>query len=157
MHRLNIARQLMLGKLVVIRNTVEHQDADPPERGQSRELVELVLWYFLKSTDTLVRCPLQRIGVVFVPDDHFEGDLTISCDFATWLPEVLGLIPGKHVSLAPVPDWAEVRLGGIEGCEEDLITIHGQVCGPAQVLWSIWRDYFARAANVPRATLRAGE
>lgn len=49
---LDLIKPVMLGKLIEIRNTVEHQFSDPPTHVRCIELSEFV-WYFLRSTDSI--------------------------------------------------------------------------------------------------------
>lgn len=49
---LEVIKPVMLGKLLEIRNAVEHQFSDPPSQARCIELSEFV-WYFLRSTDSI--------------------------------------------------------------------------------------------------------
>jgi len=49
---LEVIKPVMLGKLLEIRNEVEHQFSDPPSQARCIELSEFV-WYFLRSTDSI--------------------------------------------------------------------------------------------------------
>jgi hypothetical protein len=49
---LEVIKPVMLGKLLEIRNEVEHQFPDPPSQARCIELSEFV-WYFLRSTDSI--------------------------------------------------------------------------------------------------------
>ncbi|MEW2501676.1 MULTISPECIES: hypothetical protein [unclassified Amycolatopsis] len=157
LQRLNVSRQFMLGKLMLIRNAVEHQDAVPPAVAECRELVELV-WYFLKSTDALLCVPLTEVNLdssTTVEDgssSHSEGGVTLSFDFETWLPKIAGNMPERHFSPVAKPGWAEVRLDALD-VHDKWVSFAGTVHGPREVLWSMWRDYFAWAAGGPRAVL----
>ena len=51
---LNIIRPFMLQQLFEICNDIEHNDAKPPSAKRTQELLD-ISWYFLKSTDQLVR------------------------------------------------------------------------------------------------------
>lgn len=50
----SLVRPLMLKKLMSIRNAIEHKDSKPPSKGRCLELLDLI-WYFLKSTDSILR------------------------------------------------------------------------------------------------------
>ena len=50
---IGIVRPIMLNNLVKLRNYLEHQFGNPPDKERCKEFSEIV-WYFLKSTDTLV-------------------------------------------------------------------------------------------------------
>lgn len=49
----NIVRPYLMKTVMEIRNLIEHNDSPPPNQHRCKELVDMV-WYFLKSTDTLV-------------------------------------------------------------------------------------------------------
>jgi|CXWL01.1.fsa_nt_gi hypothetical protein len=49
-----IVQPALLGRLLDIRNRVEHQDAEPPTIAACADFIDMV-WYFLRSTDFLVR------------------------------------------------------------------------------------------------------
>lgn len=49
-----LVRPYLMKSLLTIRNDIEHNDAEPPEKERCKEFVDIV-WYFLKSTDPLVQ------------------------------------------------------------------------------------------------------
>ncbi|SJZ83286.1 hypothetical protein SAMN02745116_01551 [Pilibacter termitis] len=49
----NLVRPYLMKILLEIRNLIEHDDSPPPNQKRCKELVDMV-WYFLKSTDSLV-------------------------------------------------------------------------------------------------------
>lgn len=49
-----LVRPFIMKNLLLIRNDIEHNDAAPPELSRCKELTDVV-WYFLKSTDSLVQ------------------------------------------------------------------------------------------------------
>lgn len=55
-----LVRPFIMKNILLIRNDIEHNDAEPPELSRCKELIDVV-WYFLKSTDSLV----QRVGDSF--------------------------------------------------------------------------------------------
>lgn len=150
LERLNLARPFMLGKLMRIRNAVEHQDSEPPRLDECRELVELV-WYFLKSTDRLVCEPLREVELTSPEDiEGHRHSMSFAYDFGTWLPRFWGVLPREHICREPRGGWAEVQLDQWEE-RRDFAVVLGEIRGPVDVLWFSWRDYFAWAANGPRA------
>ncbi|WP_313260480.1 hypothetical protein [Lacrimispora sp.] len=54
LEQFDIVRPLIMKELLRIRNEIEHNDALPPNANRCQELVDIV-WYFLKSTDSLVQ------------------------------------------------------------------------------------------------------
>jgi hypothetical protein len=51
---LGIIRPLLIGQLIEMRNRIEHQDVEPPTMAYCSQLVDVV-WYFLRSTEGLLR------------------------------------------------------------------------------------------------------
>lgn len=51
---LELIKPVMLGKLIEIRNMVEHKFTDPPTQSRCIEFSEFV-WYFLRSTDHIAK------------------------------------------------------------------------------------------------------
>lgn len=68
MEKIGIVRPLLLKKLLKIRNSIEHDDTDPPSYNQCKEFVDVV-WYFLKSTNKLV-----SIKPTYVTFQKLNGD-----------------------------------------------------------------------------------
>ena len=56
----DIIRPFMVKRLIEIRNVVEHQDREPPPTAESLMFADLV-WYFLRSTDSLVRGRVDQL------------------------------------------------------------------------------------------------
>lgn len=52
--RYGIVRPYLMKMLLNIRNDIEHNDATPPDSGRCKEFVD-VIWYFLKSTDSIAQ------------------------------------------------------------------------------------------------------
>jgi len=61
LHHFGIIRSRMVKKLIEIRNKIEHEAAFPPDEEACRDYVELT-WYFLRSTDFLVRQVTHRLA-----------------------------------------------------------------------------------------------
>jgi len=57
---LGVVRPFLMKQLLAIRNDIEHRDAQPPSFEKCLELLDAI-WYFLKSTDYLVRYPVDTI------------------------------------------------------------------------------------------------
>ena len=64
LEQLGIIRPTILRKLMEIRNNIEHNDSPPPNIEKCKELVD-ILWYFLRSTDTLVQKKCTSIEGTF--------------------------------------------------------------------------------------------
>ncbi|SFP22881.1 hypothetical protein SAMN05216343_104175 [Oscillibacter sp. PC13] len=67
-----LAKPFLLKNLLDIRNAIEHSDAPPPSWERCRELLDIV-WYFLKSTDGLVR----SVKTDFYFEEYFESPYSI--------------------------------------------------------------------------------
>lgn len=67
----DIVRPFLMKNLMQIRNDIEHNDVHPPHLDRCKELVDAV-WYFLKSTDTLVS--LERNDFEFNLYDNDGND-----------------------------------------------------------------------------------
>jgi hypothetical protein len=163
---LGIVRPKMVQRLIDIRNAVEHQDADPPIEEACLDFLEFT-WYFLRSTDLLVRRPIHGIaldppeveleakyygaGIVFKPDED-------------WIPKLKAWVVPAMLSPKPVDDWLSLKLEVIEkrgvlmarqgkpvdpmgwdterGKEPDDTFIEAEIRGPAHQLLRLYRKYF---------------
>ncbi len=70
-----LVRPLFLKKLMKIRNSIEHEDTNPPSYKECREFLDVV-WYFLKSTDGLVSN--KPTEVMFSKSKPIESNLNVS-------------------------------------------------------------------------------
>ena len=109
---LNLVRPFLLQHLLEIRNAVEHEDTHPPPRQRCAELADVV-WYFLRSTDSLIRrrtstfvleCPNTTSG----PESPWiEVDALGS---SPWHFAFRGLIPRGILSPEEVREWLQLEL-----------------------------------------------
>ena len=98
---LGIIRSKMLQKLTEIRNAVEHEDANPPSDEACFGFLEFT-WYFLRSTDLLVRQPTQSV-VLFPSEDELYYDATIELDPKEgWIPKLTAWVVSSMVSDSPI-------------------------------------------------------
>lgn len=63
-----LIRPIMLEQLISVRNAVEHDHISPPENDKCNEYLEFV-WYFLRSTDRLVRQVTESL-IFYNPDEN---------------------------------------------------------------------------------------
>jgi hypothetical protein len=68
-----IVRPAIIKELLEVRNGIEHNDAAPPDTPKCEFYVDIV-WYFLKSTDSLVDMALDSIQY---RDDQSDSELII--------------------------------------------------------------------------------
>jgi hypothetical protein len=109
---LGVVKPLMLHKLLQIRNAIEYQDSKPPSLKQCAELLEF-MWYFLRSTDVLVRLVLKSIS--FSKLDKHGKDTPYGFTLQTgpedkWQSKISGWFEPKDVSLSPKPDWVKIEV-----------------------------------------------
>jgi hypothetical protein len=111
-------RPMMLEKLLSIRNKIEHQDKNPPKLNECLELTDFT-WYFLRSTDQLVR--VVHDGYVLDPTEGFyETPYAITLKTGPrndWDITVTGWVPGAWISAAPKEEWFQVKCTACEGPE----------------------------------------
>jgi hypothetical protein len=97
-------------ELLKIINDIEHNDARSPEIERCKELVDVV-WYFLKSTDSIVKV-LYEDAEFFIYDDQIEevGGGVISfnwyehCNF-----QIYGAFPEEWISEYEQGGFVEVE------------------------------------------------
>ena len=75
---LDIVRPLMFRNLLAIRNTIEHEDAPPPDIRSSHVFLEFA-WYFLRSTDRLLQIITSDVG--FDPTGQHEDSYWMELDY----------------------------------------------------------------------------
>jgi hypothetical protein len=151
----------MLKRLIDIRNIVEHQDSSPPSTDECQMFADLV-WYFLRSTDELVKSFLEGRMFWEQPDwRHREHD-----DLArVWLRfrEPLSEPPGidarlemDHFADEPEVNWIRIEATNIEeyealspgGNEEKTedwtawVRVIGKVRGTEEQMKLIYQQYF---------------
>jgi len=110
MHYLDIVRPIMIEKLIQIRNAVEHKNASPPDHENCKVFSEFV-WYFLRSTDNLVR----EIVVTFklYPAESDLSVYSVECGMGIehgWNPTIGGWVPSQLISDETKDFW--IRING---------------------------------------------
>ncbi|MBQ4847933.1 hypothetical protein [Pseudoalteromonas sp. MMG005] len=109
---LNIVRPFMLKTLMAVRNDIEHNDATPPDIERCLELLDLV-WYFIRSTDELVK--IQKCSIVFQESFNTEKEspywLSIDIKFdEPYLINVYGWVESRKFSNEYKEGWFEVSV-----------------------------------------------
>lgn len=106
-----LIRPRMLQKLIDIRNAVEHEDAEPPDRDTCEVFIDFT-WYFLKSTDFITQRVIDRI--TFTDSDNgCWVELWISPP-DRWLPRLRGWIPSSVLSEEPKDLWPLLKVKRLE-------------------------------------------
>ncbi len=107
-------------QLFLIRNDIEHNDATPPDKPRCTELLDVV-WYFLKSTDSLVRIMKTEIDYELFDDKGYATayGYNISLDYEN-LKKVSfsGWFPNEYLSYELKKDFIKVEVEEIHGPEK---------------------------------------
>jgi hypothetical protein len=162
-----IIRPIMLQRLIEIRNEVEHQDASPPSQNVCKEFLEFT-WYFLRSTDQLVKSVADSFRLIPFGEDLFDYDYWLNVHTGPekkWTVEVRGWLYPSLFSQTKRNDWIMFESEKIErrdelfkrlrlkeedakkdkgrGRKPEDIYINGVIKGPVNCVDKIFRKYFA--------------
>ncbi|CAM3055096.1 hypothetical protein [Vibrio mytili] len=72
---LGLIRPMVLNELIKVRNVIEHQDQTPPEKEKCVYYIDIV-WYFLKSTDSLVDNIVESVEYIDDEDNVVTIDVS---------------------------------------------------------------------------------
>lgn len=101
LERYGVARPFLVRHLLEVRNAIEHQDARAPDERRCRELLDVV-WYYLKSTDTLVR----EVGTEFLFQGKEPWFVECELDYSRHeAARLRGRLPEADVSGGPRPGF----------------------------------------------------
>ena len=90
-----IIRPTIVKELFEVRNLIEHQDGRPPGIEHCKRYVDFV-WYFLKSTDSLLL--MKVIDVIFWKDEEHDVSLDCRPEFdGSWNITVMGNLPDEYI------------------------------------------------------------
>ncbi|MEA2004266.1 MAG: hypothetical protein U9O53_04925 [archaeon] len=165
LHYMDIVRPIMVDKLIQIRDAVEHEDASPPDYEACKVFSEFV-WYFLRSTDNLVR----EIVVTFnlYPAKSELNMYSVGCGIGIeqgWKPTIGGWLPSQLISDESRDSWLRITgekfdklsdyLANSQGSHPDegdqieengpkpeVTYFKGEIRGPADCLKRLIRLYF---------------
>jgi hypothetical protein len=116
-----VIRSFLLKNLLVVRNDIEHNDAEPPSYERCVELLDSV-WYFLRSTDEMVR--VQRYECTYEASDNNLNKLIAKIHYdKNHKLEVWGWIPPEYISDVCTPNYSELEI--IEVRKKDDIDYSG--------------------------------
>ncbi|GAP76976.1 hypothetical protein W04_3555 [Pseudoalteromonas sp. SW0106-04] len=109
---LNVVRPFMLKTLMLLRNDIEHKDAVPPTVERCLELLDLV-WYFIRSTDELVKN--QKYSIVFQKSYNTTEEspywLSVGLNFSKpYSIKVSGWVESKKYRCEHKAGWLEVTV-----------------------------------------------
>jgi hypothetical protein len=143
-----------------------NQDTEPPNETECLELFEFT-WYFLRSTDLLVR--RVALSLAFDPPEsileprHYGGGIEINPE-KDWIPELTAWVPPRMLSPDMVQGWISLNVEKTDTREalvkregkpidptgwdfgrgmnaEDIYFI-ARIQGPAEHLLKLYRAYF---------------
>jgi hypothetical protein len=109
---IGVIKPLMLHKLLEIRNAIEYQDTRPPNERQCAELLEF-MWYFLRSTDGLIRLVAESISFQKLNKQGEETPYGFTLETGPpekWKNRIHGWFETKSVSLPTKPNWLKVEI-----------------------------------------------
>ena len=132
-----IVRPFLMKQLLTIRNDIEHRDAEPPSFEKCLELLDAV-WYFLKSTDYLVRYSTNTILFRednIIPENTSWVELTYKFDIHKF--NIRGRLPYDFVSDSPTENSFEMECTVYDTDKTDIELSRGKVF-----------NYFDRELNI---------
>ncbi len=152
---LGIIKPMILGALIDIRDSIEHADGQPPKLDRCNEMVEYI-WYFLRSTDPLVKEIVHsyafRITDSDDPDDHWLEVGTgpsrqWKIDIRGWLPGDMISMSERNASCLVAGDYHRAK--DHEGPQDENrspedVYVNGKVIGPREALVQFYRHYFSQ-------------
>lgn len=107
-----LVRPVMFKKLLLIRNDIEHNDTAPPNTERCEELLDFV-WYFLKSTDSILSNIGDTLDFKYSSDEggksQYGYELTIDYEMEHSI-SIRGWFPEDSVFHKPEPHYIEVKL-----------------------------------------------
>jgi len=153
-------RPIMFQKLIDIRNAVEHEDAPPPDHNDCLSFLEFV-WYFLRSTDHLVRESVYELILYYTEEVNYFLQITFNSE-NNWSPKVMGWVQPNMISTSLVDKWILLNIERTEtrasllsrlgqpddpndigrGKNPDDIYFHGEIRGLTEHLKEIALLYF---------------
>lgn len=132
-----LIRPSILRDLFEIRNLLEHEDVDPPETDKCHLFIDIV-WYFLKSTDSLLQ---MKCDCLIYESDTSE--LFMRPD-SEWSYSLSGKVEKHLVSDTPKTNFIEL----VDGKTSDflgnsaMLNISGSVKMTEELKTRFARDYF---------------
>ncbi len=140
LERLGIIRKFLVKEINNIRNSLMHENKEPPSNEVCRYYTEAV-WYFLKATDLI---STRIIEDATYDDVESNAEIAISIKFENdWDIELYGRLKQNHYYSSYSENLMEILCSE---CEEqsDGIYINGKIKGEnKESILNIYRDYFA--------------
>jgi len=148
----------MLREINEIRNGIEHEDNPPPSHEDCDRMLD-VCWYFLRSTDPLVRRVVCNLRLQERASDESPYDIHMELGpDRKWVPGIRGWLSPTLVSRYDPGGWLELRARRIlrlrdyrakfpqhvvDGrLNEKDVMVEGLVRGPEKHLYALYCSYF---------------
>jgi hypothetical protein len=98
MEAVGIIKPIMRKEIIDVRDFVDHEDKRPPNVSRCREFAEFV-WYFLRSTDSLVANKKTLLLYEKYRTHNKEADeyAEFSISFRNWCIKISGQFPKKKI------------------------------------------------------------
>ncbi|MET1171347.1 hypothetical protein [Paenibacillus amylolyticus] len=106
----NVVRPFLMRILLSIRNEIEHNDMRPPDLNRCQELLD-VTWYFLRSTDHIIRNQIDKLVISMPREQDKKGNYWINLDIDFGVPVSLKVncwLPDEFVSQTKKNDFLRV-------------------------------------------------
>jgi len=150
---LGMIRPFMLQRLIEIRNAVEHKDSPPPTVQELLIFLDFV-WYFLRSTDTNLRSPIEEFSLELRESSPYGVEVTLGSN-TNWIPKIRASVEPSMFSIDPKDGWLLTNMVKIEtrqqalekssldtgfmGKNPDDILFDGEVRGPKEAIVQLIR------------------
>jgi uncharacterized protein YutE (UPF0331/DUF86 family) len=162
-----IIKPVMIRKIAELRNAIEHKYDDPPEVERCKELLDFT-WYFLKSTDSLIRIKKDGFEIYYPDDEKYWLGLEFEND-SIWEIQIHGWLQSKWISMTEKSGWIQVDADKFETGKEFYerrkvvkpkkksnkffiapakrkfadISISGKLLGPSLPIEAVYNRYFS--------------
>jgi hypothetical protein len=138
-----LVRPALIRDLLAARNAVEHDDVEPPSVERCRYFVDVV-WYFLKSTDGILRMRID--SVQYELDERCTVWLRVR-PAEQWKVSLWAKLPAEMVS--PVQDDARIEIADFLPVSQQascsIIEFSGEALFRGEHLMKFARQYFGLA------------
>jgi hypothetical protein len=147
----DIIRPFMLRQLIDIRNAVEHQDSAPPPLDTCLMFADLV-WYFLRSTDSLVHGRAEHV-LFYPPGTDIDCGRYYPCveivfpEKFSELPKVSAWLNAPSFSCEENADWIKVEVNELTHHNDQdppRSSIRGRIAGTGEQMTILYDTYFRR-------------
>ena len=135
-----IIRPALLKELFLVRNAIEHQDATPPNVAQCSTYVDFV-WYFLKSTDSLLLMKVEDVIFWSPPDGQYSLRFIPKFD-GSWNVVIKGELPPEYILACAQPGALNIDESSYERPARTHSSVYGRWNPADAQLTDFARKYF---------------